>query len=684
MLSSLNIFKNFISGVEKSLQVGIWMLDTSSKQVFLSEKIKAIFNIESLDDILNIKYFLEIFPEEEKTFLCKKIEDILEVKKTDFVYDRIFYIGDNCFKHTLGHFKDEKKSILVGIVKECSFLEGIDYKNVLLEFIFKHSIEGIVITDDKANIINVNPAFTEITGYTREEVLGKNPNILKSDKHTQDFYRQMWDDLLTKGSWEGEIWNRRKNGEVYPEFLSIKAVKDAKNKTINYISMFIDLSEQKKIEDKFKYFRFFDPLTGLMNRELFLNKIKENLVNGKDKFCLIIIDLDNFKDINEVFSYSAGDVILKEISDKLVSLVGQKNAARIGEDSFAVIYSFKDSFQIESIIFEIKDTLSKISIKNTILNLSCCLGVSVYPEDSQDPEELLRFAETALNRARREGYGKYRYFNKEMYERAKIKIDKIATLKEGIRQKEFIPFYQPKIDLKSKRIVGFEALARWQKTEGRVITPAEFIPLAEQEGFILPLTFLLLERIAQDLRVIYHNYPEKKISCAVNLSLACFEEGMDWILYFKELATKYSLPLTAFQVEITESILMQKERLMVDILNNLAENKILVCLDDFGKGYSSLYYLKNLPIHLVKIDRSFIVDLKSGTKEEQLVKAIIEMSKALGIKVCAEGVEQGEQLSLLQALGCDIVQGYYFSPPLDFKKILNLLASLDFNLPASQ
>lgn len=497
-ITDLTVYKNylelktkFFSKAEHIAKMGSWYWEIESDYVYISDEFKRLFHYLEEDAKIKLDNFIDLFPKNEKKFLLKNINNInnASFKFNNYTLERVFQRDEKYFRHVITPFINKQIPYLLGIIQDVSEQKYMSYQLHLSKMIFDKANEGIVITDRYANIIEVNPAFSKITGYTKDEVIGQNPRILKSDKHSKEFYEKMWKDLLKDGYWEGEIWNRRKSGEVYPEILRIQAIKNEKGQITNYISIFYDLTKQKRLEEEHFFYRFYDPLTGLMNREYFVNKVKEKIESSNnDKFCIVLIDIDNFKQINEAFSYNLGDLILKNITDILIHLTGKNNVARIGEDSFAVVYKFNDYLEIDSLIQKIKKNILTLSLNGIKIDLTCCFGISIYPEDSKNPNDLLRFSESALNSARKRGPNNYSYFNKDILHSSINRLIKIEKLKDAVTNNRFVPFYQPKIDTTTEKIVGLEALARWITPTGEVVPPHEFIELAEETDLILDIT----------------------------------------------------------------------------------------------------------------------------------------------------------------------------------------------------
>ncbi|MDA8162290.1 MAG: EAL domain-containing protein [Desulfobacteraceae bacterium] len=571
---------------------------------------------------------------------------------------------------------DGSREGLMVIARDITGVRETIYELELAKTIFKLSIEGIVITDSNGDIIQVNPAFTAITGYTNEEVAGKNPRILKSDRHDAQFYAGMWKSLSDTGRWSGEIWNRRKNGEIYPEWLTIQAVRDINGNLSNYISIFHDLTETKQYQERFKFYKYFDPLTGLVNRTHLIDHLadmieQDRLNNHIERSYLIMIDIDRFKEVNEALSYETGDVILKEIAEKLKTMVAKDtHAARIGEDCFAAILkNGSRRSDIASFLEELNTHLRGLRPSSMAVHITASMGISVYPDDATKAEELLRNAELALIDAKRSGGNAYRFFNKSLFEQANNRMRLINRLKSALGKGELVPYYQPKVEILTGNIMAFEALIRWRQEDGTITAPSNFIPIAEETGLIVPITMEFMDIVAKNLATL--KAEGRRLGAAINFSPMCFKRGrvLDAIL---DLSRRYDIPPKMIQMEITETLLMENAKELSIILNEFSEHEILIAMDDFGTGYSSLSYLKDLPIDLVKIDKSFIRDITTSLESMRIVQAILAMTDALGIKVCAEGVETREQLNILKRLGCNQIQGYLFSPPVPFDEILPL------------
>ena len=671
------------SEAERLAGLGHWQWWVPEDRLELSEGIFTLFREEGVEQVFPStmsQYLEKVHPEDREGF-HQAFKRFLSSREERFEYEHRIVLSSGrvrMVRHVAVAERnvDGRPLVLRGVTQDITRFRELSYKVTLAELVFQHCIEGIVVTDAQGTILDVNPAFTEITGYTREEAIGQNPRILKSDRHDEAFYREMWERILKEGIWKGEIWNRRKSGEVYPEILTIKAVKDLSGQVVNYLSIFHDLTSERKKEEESRFYRYYDPLTGLMNRDSLLERLRH--LSGKvdrrrRSVALILLDLDDFRQLNEVLSYRTGDAILQRLATMLLEVGSPDEVARLGEDCFALIVdSARTKGRLDPVGWaeRLSGMVSRISLEEQELEVTCSMGISLMPHDTTDAEELVRYAELALRRAKEQGRGHYRFFDREMFIRQRRRLDLERSIRAALGKGEFVPFYQPKVSLATGRVEGFEALARWRREDGSLVSPGEFIPLAEETGLIVPITRELLQRVVEDLVAMRERAPH--IHVAVNFSQHCFRQP-DFVERVVGMVEFYGLPPSSFQVEITETMAMADEEWVRKILEEFHDHGIKSGMDDFGTGYSSLYYLKNLPIDLLKIDRSFIMDLEGSESSRRLVRAIIAMGEALGIEVCAEGVETVEQLEFLARNGCSLIQGYLFSRPVPLEEAVELL-----------
>jgi len=535
--------------------------------------------------------------------------------------------------------------------------------------VFEHSLEGITITDRGGHILKVNPAFTAITGYSSEEVLGKNPRVLKSDRHDAAFYQEMWRGLMEDGRWEGEIWNRRKSGESYPEWLSISAVRNAEGQTTHYVGVFHDITEAKESEEQIRFQAYHDALTGLPNRLLLKDRLAVAINHAQrndGKVAVLFLDLDNFKNINDSLGHIVGDWLLQSVAYRLLKLMRDEDTvARLGGDEFVIMVEEVENVREVVLVAQriIAAFAAPVTVGSHELFVTPSLGITLYPDDGRDPDTLIKNADLAMYQAKAAGRNDYRLFTPQMNENVTRRLALEGRLRKAVENGELIPFFQPKAELASGRVSGMEALARWPQEDGGLVSPAEFIPLAEETGLILPLGEIILEKACQAACRMTEG-GSCDLTLAVNLSPKQFKQK-DLVARILATLTRTGLPPSRLELEITETTLMTDIDKTVGKLRELAEHGIGLAVDDFGTGYSSLFYLKHFPLRSLKIDQSFVRDITRDEGDANIVRTIIALAHNFKLEVVAEGVETPEQLAFLRAHRCHTGQGFLFSRPLD-------------------
>ncbi len=528
--------------------------------------------------------------------------------------------------------------------------------------------EGILITDANGVIIEVNPAFTEITGFDRSEAIGQKPNIGKSGRHDDSFYREMWGELTRKGRWTGEVWDKRANGEEYPKSLSIACMRDGKGGITNYVGIFQDITKQKATEESLNQLAFYDPLTGLPNRVYFQERLAQEIdtISRADgKLGVLFIDIDRFKHVNDSLGHSVGDQLLKEVAGRLKHLVRDTDTvARLGGDEFSIIHlAVENASEVERLAQSILDTMSiPFRFNGRDIFLDSSIGIVMYPDDAFVTKQLLRCADLAMYRAKEAGRGQYAFFKSEMTSASAHRLSLETDLRQAIANGEFEAYYQPKIESQSNKVAGMEALIRWNHPQKGLILPDQFIPLAEETGLIIPIGRWVLECACRQTR-LWHDMGMDCLRVAVNLSARQFADPT-LVDAVAEILANTGLPGSGLELEITESVIMKNVERAVDTFQQFSDMGVRISVDDFGTGYSSLAYLKKFPIHTLKIDRSFVMDLETDKDDQAIVQSIGSLAQNLNLCVVAEGVENEFQLSFLKGMYCQYIQGYYFSRPL--------------------
>jgi len=560
-----------------------------------------------------------------------------------------------------------RASSFLGVVQDITLLRQSQDLVALLARVFEAAAEGICITGVDGTILQINHAFSAITGYSPAEALGHNPRLLRSGYHDDAFYRALWHELLQQGQWCGEIWNRRKNGEVYPEWLNITAVRDDLGRTVNYVAVFSDLTEMRRKEQIIRFARYHDALTNLPNRTLLRDLLSAAISQASERplvVTVLYLDMDNFKRINDSLGYQAGDRLIQEAAARLAAhLRPEEVIARMGGDEFCLFF-LSDSegpAQLHK-VQSLRELLAQpFHINGQPVHLTVSLGAALYPRDGRDSEALLRRAEMAMTQAKQQGKNSSRFFTGELEERFRHRLVEENALRQAIEQGKIVPWYQPRVCLHQGMLRGAEALARWPQEDGSFVMPDRFIPLAEETGLIISLGELMLEQACCQLtswRQAGHD-----VTVSVNLSPRQFRD-QGFLQALERILGATGVDPHGLELEITEQAIIEHEDIALRTLAALKDMGIRIALDDFGTGYSSLYYLKKLPIDVVKIDRSFVFDLPQHRDCVGIVKAVLTMGASLGLRTLAEGVETREQLRFLQQHGCDEAQGYLFSRPL--------------------
>ncbi len=547
------------------------------------------------------------------------------------------------------------------------------------------SQEGMLVTDVNSMILRVNHAFTNITGYTANDVVGQTPRLLSSGRHDGIFYATMWDSINSTGAWEGEIWNRRKNGEVYPEHLTITAVKGADDTITNYVATLTDITSKKAAAEEIQSLAFYDPLTKLPNRRLLLNRLTHALAassrNGQ-RGALLFLDLDHFKILNDTLGHDLGDLLLQQVAQRLTACLRESDtAARLGGDEFVVLLEDLSDQDIDSAAqakaagYKILAALSEPYLLTIHPHHSTSsIGITLFGTQQTTAEELLRQADIAMYQAKAEGRNGLRFFDPEMQEAINIRAAIESDLRTAIKEQQFELYYQMQVD-NTGRPLGAEALIRWHHPERGLVSPDQFIPLAEETGLILPIGRWLLDTACTQLKIWQQDVLTQDLSIAVNVSAKQFHQE-DFMEQVQATVLHHGIQPDKLRLELTESMLLDNVEDIIIRMKVLNEVGIRFELDDFGTGYSSLQYLKNLPLYQLKIDQSFVHDIASNSSDQAIVCTIITMAQNLGLEVIAEGVETESQRQFLMDNDCMHYQGYLFSKPVPIDAFEALLRKI--------
>ncbi len=533
--------------------------------------------------------------------------------------------------------------------------------------VFASTEDGVVITDPSGTILEVNDAFTEITGYSREEAVGGNPRVKKSDRHDAAFYAAFWKALRENGAWQGEIWNRRKNGEVYPEWLTVNAVRDETGRIVNYVAVFSDISGMKRSQAQLVHLAQHDPLTGLPNRLLFKDRLEHALSRAErsdSQLAVLFLDLDRFKHVNDTLGHAVGDQLLQEVSRRLDAAVRRKDTvARLGGDEFTIL--LEDLRRPEDAAVLAGKLLLALAepcpIAGQELRVTSSIGISIHPRDGATAGELLAHADAAMYQAKGDGRDGYRFYTPELTAAALQRVRLESELRGAIERGELLVRYQPQLELGTRRLVGAEALVRWRHPHNGLIGPDHFIPVAEDTGLIIDIGgFVLREACLQAREWIGAGIGLETV--AVNVSPTQIRRS-DFVATVRAVLDETGLPPGRLELEVTEELIMTLAESGIDTLRALGELGVRLAVDDFGMGYSSLARLARLPVHRLKIDRSFVAELPGDDDAAAVARATVALAGSLGLEVVAEGVETPAQAALLQQDGCRYAQGFLFGRP---------------------
>lgn len=554
----------------------------------------------------------------------------------------------------------------------------------LASAVFKTAAEAIMVTDTLNRIQMVNESFTQITGYTQQEVLGRSPDMLRSEHHSDDFYDQLYTQLFHQGYWEGEVWNTRKSGEDYPQWLTVSTMRDTNGSIEGYVALFNDITKRKQDEEIILHQANYDTVTGLPNRNLFSDRLQHALQvtnRSQNSGALLFIDLDRFKQVNDTLGHSVGDRLLQEVAERLQACVRKSDtAARLGGDEFAVIIpEVQDNYVFKNIAGKILKSLSaRYVIDGHDIFISCSIGITLYPDDGNEAEQLIRNADSAMYKAKELGRNNYQYYTDKMNNEVLQKRELEIAMHKALQNNEFSLHYQPVWNIESRRIESMEALLRWQHPTRGMISPAEFIPIAEEAGLILQLGDWVIRQSCQFGAKLQQQFSDPPKIC-INVSSRQIQRG-NLSDNVAQALNQTRMKGSGMVLELTESILLADEENTHQQLSQLRDLGLQIAIDDFGTGYSSLSYLKRYPISRLKIDREFIADLETDTDDQALVAGIISMGDALGLEVIAEGVEDKAQLRLLRGMGCRHIQGFIFSPAVTASRAISMLRSRDQDL----
>ncbi len=586
-------------------------------------------------------------------------------------------LGVLCLYLKAGQVLSDSEQVLLlsfatTIAELISHKQSMD-ENRLAKTVFEHNLTGLLVTNAENKILHVNAAFEKITGYTEASVLYQSPSILKSERHDPLFYQQLWTELLETNNWEGEIWNKRKNGQDYPQWSRITVIRDEQGKIENFMASFEDISQWKASEERIYQLAYYDALTGLPNRSLFYDRLDQALLfadRNKTKVALMFIDLDEFKVVNDTFGHEAGDTVLQGVAKRAaLCLRASDTLARLGGDEFVVILRNLQGEQVADIVQRIVEKIleqlcQSHEYQGNLLSGGASIGIVIYPDNANNRQNLIRQADIAMYEAKIAGRNTYRFFSNEMSEKILQRNKMENALSAAIDNGELSIVYQPLLDANTLQVIGAESLLRWNSKEMGFISPLDFIPLAEETGLIGGIGEWVVEQVCGQFKQWEMDAQVNNLQyIAVNVSIhQLIDKGFSHMM--QRVCHKIGIETQHIELEITEGGLAQYPETIMQVLHELRSLGFKLAIDDFGTDYSSLSRLKAFNVDLLKIDRSFICDMTTDSDNAAIVQAVIDLSEALSLITLAEGVETVEQLELLRQYGCSRFQGYYFGKPI--------------------
>lgn len=668
--SELHEKQVLLDGMVNNAPSLIQVKDTQGRYLMVNHRWEKFFGLSQAKVLGKTAH--DILPAAAAAIIQRDDEQVLLSCVADQFEDELVGASDTrTFYATRFPLLNEQGEIyaICGISHDITERKHAEERLRLTQRVVDATVEGIMITDANSIIVDVNHAFTQITGYPRDEAIGFDPKIMASGRHDAAFYKEMWETLGRTGQWSGEIWDRRRNGEVYPKWLSISAINDDSGQPVNYVGVFSDISKSKETERQLEHLAHYDALTGLPNRILFQDRLRRALARHRrhnQTGALMFIDLDRFKQVNDTLGHEKGDDLLIEATARLLECTREEDTvARLGGDEFTVVLNeLEDESRASEVAERIIHSLEQpFDLTGNEVFISASIGIVVFPGDGDSIETLTRNADMAMYEAKNLGRATFTFFNESMNARLLERMVLETGLRAATANHEFRVYFQPKFDIAKGRIVSTEALVRWMHPERGLIAPDSFIPLAEETGLILEIGRWVLREACRQTRawIVDHSI---NLPVAVNISARQFSDPnlADDIARALE---ETGLAPSMLAIEVTESMIMDDVELAVGVLQRLKRLGLSIAIDDFGTGYSSLNQLRRLPVDELKIDRTFVKDIPQSTEDMEIVAAVLSMAKSLNLSVVAEGVETLEQLDFLREKGCETAQGYLIGRPVE-------------------
>jgi len=671
-----------LAEIEGFSHVGSWSYDIPNDHYWCSNEMHRILGIDK-ESIVTFKQKLDlIHPQDKEEYLriLKSLESA-EISSYDFIHRIVLADGQVKYILEKAELKQKNKLNAVyieGKIQDITQLYQLNSDKKLHNFVLENTSEAVMITNSMNRIVFVNKAMLDITGYSNAELLDQDPSILSAGEQSPEFYQQMWEELQQKNHWRGEIYNRRKDGAIYPEELSISIIRDKEGSISNYVAIFRDISLWKKREKKLKFYAEHDPLTGLINRRVFLKQLSSSLKNltEEKQLAILFIDVDDFKLINDIYGHDIGDLLLKSVGQRIENVVLTHGLlCRYGGDEFTILLNDINLETTQQLVNDILVAFhSPFHLQEHVVETTVSIGIDISSAHETNAKQLLSQANYAMRNAKKKGRNSYSFHNQKLQQQYNRKLQLKESLKQALNTHILEVHYQPIYDIRYNKITKFEALVRWPDSIEGFISPAEFISIAEEYGLIQELGNLVCNTACKDLKRL-HQLGFNDICFSINRSIKEFVHEEYGQPPLTSIIKSAGIPFHSIIIEITESVAMSENHFAKNILADLREKGIKIALDDFCTGYSSLNYLIDYDIDIIKIDRSFIKTLETDSKTKILTSTVLKLAEQLNLEVVAEGVEKEAQLSFLRDNHCQNIQGYYFSPALRIDECINLLQS---------
>jgi diguanylate cyclase (GGDEF)-like protein/PAS domain S-box-containing protein len=655
---------------------GVWDWHIPTSTVWFSKKWKSMLGYDENEIGTGLdEWSSRVHPEDMPSVLAD-LQPHLDGKITTYVNEHRVRCKNGTYKWILDRGQvisrddDGKPLRVVGVHTDITERKQSEERLKLAATVFTHAREGIIITDATSSIIEVNDTFTEITGYSREEVIGRKPRILQSGRQSPEFYADMWQTINTIGYWRGEIWNRRKDGESYIETLTITTVMDASNKVSNYVALFTDITQIKSHQNQLEKMANYDVLTDLPNRVLLADRLSQSILQCKRhgmSLAVVFLDLDGFKRVNDLHGHDIGDELLIVISQRMkLALREGDTLARIGGDEFVAVLADLEKVEDCQPVLErlLLAASSPVTIEDNIVNVSASIGVTVYPQDSVDADLLMRHADQAMYVAKELGKNRYHLFDTTRNDIIKVKQERLLELRQALDNQQFVLHYQPQVNMRTGKVIGLEALIRWQHPEQGLLPPNAFLPSIENSAMSIDVGEWVIDTALTQISLWQTMGLTLPDSISVNIAATQLEQP-DFTHRLKTLLDAHpDVAPHHLELEVLETSALEDTQNISTTMKACIALGVKFAIDDFGTGYSSLTYLRHLPADLIKIDQSFVCDMLIDNDDLAIVEGVISLSKSFKRAVIAEGVETIEHGTVLLEMGCELAQGYGIAKPL--------------------